>query len=105
MKRILFVILFFSCSVVFAGSRVQLTLVTASSYGEPIEQPYLIQWTCAFPSYSLSYHTFLKEYTAAKALYDKLDTQLREGGIYTRGGTPNWVNLNSKFLILLENQN
>lgn len=103
MKKLLFLILFFSSSIVFAGGRIQLALVTASSYGEMIEQPYLVQWTCALDS--LSYHTFLKEYAAAKALYDKLDAQLREGGIYTQGGPLNWVSLNNKFLILFENQN
>lgn len=100
MKKFLFLAFLFFASPVLAD-QIQLALVTASSYGEAIEQPYLVQWV---NSYS-GYHTFLKEYVAAKALYDKLEIQLHQGGISLEAGVPGFMRLNNKFLILFEDQN
>lgn len=92
--------LFLGFPVLSFADRIQLALVSASNYAAPIEQPYLVQWTSGFSGY----HTFLKEFNAATALYQKLDEQLRFGEITIRGGASGWLTLNEKFIVLYENQ-
>ena len=93
-------VIFFLFPVSVFADQIQLSLVTASNYQEMIEQPYLVQWTSGFNSY----HTFLKEFNAATALYQLLDNQLGFG-IKLQAGVPGWLKLTDKFIILYERHN